>query len=198
VSGEHGPSERPVSAEVRAFHDEGGSRLLPLDGVVFEPGDEVRYDGGTMEVVRDYGELGIWLAVPGDWRAGEAFVRDRARVQPVYEPGQLVECLSRRLGSVSDRQWVPGVFRGAGSQEHVTISTLYHALHGVTGSQDRPAAEVRPVPAALLREARRWIADNPWEDIAGDDVADLTDVQVAGGIQRHYAGGWVQFTRDAG
>jgi hypothetical protein len=50
----------------------------------------------------------------------------------------------------------------------------------------------------LLREARRWIADNAWADISDeDDVAGLTDAQVRAGIEAHVDGGWAQFARDA-
>ena len=44
----------------------------------------------------------------------------------------------------------------------------------------------------LVREARAWIADC-FGDIC---VADLDDPEVIKGVERHYAGGWAQFTRD--
>ena len=52
--------------------------------------------------------------------------------------------------------------------------------------------------AGLLSEARGWIADNPWADMAEDDIADLSDEQVRRGIEAHYEGGWAQFARDGG
>lgn len=49
----------------------------------------------------------------------------------------------------------------------------------------------------LLAEARAWIADCKWEDVADDaDVAALTDTQVQAGIEKHYDGGWEQFAAD--
>lgn len=44
---------------------------------------------------------------------------------------------------------------------------------------------------ALMSEARNWIADCEWPDV--DDVSDLSDVQVALGIARHFDGGWPTF-----
>jgi hypothetical protein len=73
MEGEHGPSSRSIDDEVRAFHDTGGDQLLPLDGVQYEPGDEVRSNDGTWEVICDYGTLGVWLGVAGDRTAGERF-----------------------------------------------------------------------------------------------------------------------------
>lgn len=188
AEGEHGPSERDINSEVRAFHDEGGDKLLPLGGVQYEPGDRVRYDGDTsLEVVRDYGQLGIWLAVAGDWSAGEAFVRDRSQVTPVYEPGQVIEYVTSR--APADDTWAPGTFQGYAGEFALVRK------HGSDSPVERGLT--RRVPSSVLSEARSWIADNAWEDISNEgDIADLTDTQVADGIERHYAGGWAEFRRD--
>jgi hypothetical protein len=64
-----------IDDEVRKFHDAGGDKLLPLAGVEYEPGTLVRSDDGTWEVIRDYGALGVWMGVPGDWSCGERFAQ---------------------------------------------------------------------------------------------------------------------------
>jgi hypothetical protein len=194
ISGEHGPAAESIDSEVRAFHDEGGDRLLPLAGVEYEPGELVRYDGDLMEVVGDYGTLGIWLAVAGDRSAGEAFVQDRARVVPVFEPGQVIECADPDgrqhlcvFASYLDED--PG-------SDAVVASVLTANGPGLPGIA-RPLSRVRRVPPAVLSAARSWIADCEWADLyEAEDVADLTDAQVAAGIELHYAGGWAQFRRD--
>lgn len=48
-------------------------------------------------------------------------------------------------------------------------------------------------PAALVCEARGWIADC-WP---ADEVGSLTDAQVIAGVNRHYAGGWRAFVADS-
>jgi hypothetical protein len=201
VTGEHGPATADIGAEVRAFHDEGGSHLLPLAEVEYEPGDLVRYDGDLMEVVTDYGTLGIWLAVAGDRSAGEVFTQNRARVTPVYEPGQVIEYVRHHLGSIRDGEWVPGTFRDGPEQPGNAVVTVYSltcALHGWEDSfQTRELGAVRRIPPAVLTAARGWIADCAWGDLSEtDDVADLTDLQVVAGIEQHYDGGWAQFRRD--
>jgi hypothetical protein len=91
----------PVSIddEVRAFHDEGGDKLLPLPGVTYEPGTEVRWDDSTWEVVRDYGELGVWLAIPVDPDAG----RDHLVPHELIERADL---LSEARGWAADQEWI--------------------------------------------------------------------------------------------
>lgn len=84
-----------ICDEVRAYHDDGGSGMKPLPGVVYAPGDEVlvRYntiDYRTMhvtdtgwdpaEIVRDYGDAGIiytWCDGEGE----EKFTKDRSFVR---------------------------------------------------------------------------------------------------------------------
>lgn len=34
-----------------------------------------------------------------------------------------------------------------------------------------------------------WIADCPWADLDGDDVADLSREEIVAGIEEHYEGG---------
>lgn len=187
ISGEHGPAAASIDSEIRAFHDEGGSQLLPLDGVEYEPGDRVRYNGDEgLEVVRDYGSLGLWLAVAGDHSAGEAFVTDRSRIQPVYEPGQVIEYVTSRAPAADT--WAPGTFQGYAGE---------FALVRKHGSDSPVELRLtRRVPSELLSAARSWIADCEWADLDGaGDVADLTDTQVVTGIENHYTGGWAEFRR---
>lgn len=65
---------------------------------------------------------------------------------------------------------------------------LYEAARAFVASW-----EARNITPELIREARGWIADNAWENIGPDDVADLTDAQVITGIRRYYEGGWAAF-----
>lgn len=52
---------------VRAFHDEGGDKLLPLPDVRYADGAEVTVSGdGSGYVVRDYGNLGVVVEHYGD------------------------------------------------------------------------------------------------------------------------------------
>jgi hypothetical protein len=46
----------------------------------------------------------------------------------------------------------------------------------------------------LLAEARAWINDCQWDDLAS--AGSLTDGQVVAGVDRHYVGGWAQFVKD--
>jgi hypothetical protein len=69
MEGEHGPSVRDINDEVRRFHDEGGSKLLPLEGVQYAPGDEIdssEEPGLYFTVDQDYGMLGIVAHASGD------------------------------------------------------------------------------------------------------------------------------------
>ena len=66
---EHGPTERAINDEVRAFHDEGGDQMRPLPGVRYEDDDVVALIGDdwpTWVVERDYGELGVMVYTRGD------------------------------------------------------------------------------------------------------------------------------------
>ena len=68
MGGEHGPSVRSIDAEIRAYHDAGGDKLLPLPGVVYEDGAIVRLAGDPWAYVvgRDYGDLGVMIYTDGD------------------------------------------------------------------------------------------------------------------------------------
>lgn len=63
-----------IDTRVRAFHDEGGDKMLPLAGVEYQPGDQITYGPGDAApgiveprtVVRDYGAMGIIL--DGEYR----------------------------------------------------------------------------------------------------------------------------------
>jgi hypothetical protein len=50
----------------------------------------------------------------------------------------------------------------------------------------------------LLAAARDWLADCSWRDLEAEEIADLPDAAVVGGVARHYEGGWEQFVRDSG
>lgn len=112
-----------------------------------------------------------------------------------YEPGELIEYVSHRAGVGGNAgQWVPGTFERWAEN---------NTVHGYVRTLGKPHSlvltlrpEVRPVPAETVSAARSWAADCQWADDA-DDIADLTGAQIAAGIQRHYAGGWAQFTADS-
>jgi hypothetical protein len=61
-----------IGAEVRAFHDEGGDKLKPLEGVEFSEDDTVIFtsdpyqDPMQWNVVADYGTLGLILSSYGE------------------------------------------------------------------------------------------------------------------------------------
>ena len=66
------------------------------------------------------------------------------------------------------------------------------------GSQDvEEARRTREDAAALMREARAWVADCEWGEDA-ETLAALSDAAVRAGVARHYAGGWEAFARDCG
>jgi hypothetical protein len=180
MEGEHGPSSREINAEVRAFHDAGGDQMRPLEGVRYEPGDEVRSDDGTWEVIRDYGELGVWLGVYGDRSAGERFT--------THELVERADLLSKARGWIADCQLIRGEVTDLADSEVKRI--VEHLYDGGWAEYAREAD--------LLRKARGWIADNQWADMAEDDIADLPDAEVKRGIETHYEGGWAQFVRDGG
>lgn len=113
-----------------------------------------------------------------------------------FETGDLIEYVSHQAGNSG--QWVPGVFRSYPNgrpdrMATVTVWQLHPALRGRTGgyllSREN---EIRRIPPEHISAARSWAADCEWiED--GDDIADLTDLQVVAGVQVHYAGGWAAF-----
>ena len=69
VQGEHGPTTRCITSELRALQDEGGTAMRPLAGVQYDEGDLIEEAGSPtwqMTVNSDYGELGITVYAPGD------------------------------------------------------------------------------------------------------------------------------------
>lgn len=87
AEGEHGPTTRSINDEVRAFHDEGGDQMKPLEGVRYAEGDLVEADTGwPMRVDRDYGPMGVMIYADGDSSVRE-YVKheDRARLQKIPE-----------------------------------------------------------------------------------------------------------------
>jgi hypothetical protein len=174
--GEHGPSERDIGLQVDRFLGPDGE-LLPLRGVRYEPDTEVRSCEGTWEVLRDYGELGVWLAVPRDRSAGERFTEhsltDRA------------DDLSRARSWIADCALIRGEVADLGDfQVKRIVDRLYDgAWAGFARERE------------LLRQARAWALECTWlED--PEDIEDLDDEQVVRGIQEHYDGGWAQFVLD--
>lgn len=79
---------QPVDDEVRAFHDAGGTDLLPLEGVQFSEGtdvevlDEGDWDSGTVR--RDFGQHGVW--VDGYGEGVTYFVEDRDEIRAYVDP----------------------------------------------------------------------------------------------------------------
>lgn len=50
--------------------------------------------------------------------------------------------------------------------------------------------------AETLGLMRDWIADCVWSDLHEDEVDDLTDAEIVGGVARHYCGGLAGFLAD--
>jgi hypothetical protein len=67
----------------------------------------------------------------------------------------------------------------------------------VAAIRAREHGEDEPATAALVSEARAWIARCVWTDLPRGDVAGLTDEGVMRGIERHYDGGWRRFAQDS-
>jgi hypothetical protein len=83
----------PLDDEVRAFHDEGGDKLLELWGRQYEDGAEVLIrdpdtlttdaDEWTANVVRDYGVMGVVYRYPENQHDYVLEHTDRDRMRPV-------------------------------------------------------------------------------------------------------------------
>jgi hypothetical protein len=56
-----------------------------------------------------------------------------------------------------------------------------------------PDMDTCPRLAAVLNEARGWLADCGYENAA---PASLTNAQVQAAVNKHYAGGWDAFVLD--
>jgi hypothetical protein len=64
------------------------------------------------------------------------------------------------------------------------------------GEPYRFAHPVTPAERFLMRQARAWVADSFSPDDLGDqDVGDLEDREVYGGVAAHFDGGWAGFMR---
>lgn len=83
ITGEHGPASESIDAEVRAWHDAGGSGLLPLTGTHFAAGDNVLLRGDTTPWVvdADYGNMGVLLWAYGD--PSVTLTADHAQLAPM-------------------------------------------------------------------------------------------------------------------
>lgn len=136
MCGEHGPSERDVADEVRAFHDAGGDQMRPLEGVTYEPGTEVRSNDGTWEVIRDYGELGVWLGVYGDRSAGERFTQ--------HELTERADLLSEARGWIADCGLIRGEVADLADSEVKRITSQLYEGGWVQFTRDYDAGQEKP------------------------------------------------------
>ena len=55
----------------------------------------------------------------------------------------------------------------------------------------------RELTQTQIQDMRDWIGECAWGDLDVDDIDDLSDRQVVGGIERHYAGGVDAFLADS-
>jgi hypothetical protein len=111
-----------------------------------------------------------------------------------FERGDLAEYLT---GPATAREWRPAVFDRyvEGSRVHMFVRPL--TREGALGAPALSTrSETHRINPELISAARSWIADCEWANIGPDDIADLTHTDVIAGIQRHYQGGWAQFTAD--
>jgi hypothetical protein len=84
MAGEHGPSVRPIEDEVRAYHDAGGTGLLPLAGTRYGKGNLILLNDDTLpyEVDCDYGTLGVMAHTAGDPSVTVIAMHDRLTPYP--------------------------------------------------------------------------------------------------------------------
>jgi len=47
-----------------------------------------------------------------------------------------------------------------------------------------------------IADARYEISSCQWADLDDDDVIDMSSSEIIAGINRNYAGGWIQFIKD--
>lgn len=60
------------------------------------------------------------------------------------------------------------------------------------------ATAVAELSREQIEDMRGWLADCSWRDLGVEEVAQLSDEQVVGGVRRHYVGGVEQFLVDSG
>lgn len=117
--------------------------------------------------------------------------------QEAFAEGELIEySASRAAIPRNEGAWMPGVFRSyphGPDNPEITVRQLHAVLRRQNSYVIRQASQVRRVDPQLISAARAWIADCAWPDLGEGDVGDLTDIEVAAGIQRHYSGGWAGF-----
>jgi hypothetical protein len=72
-----------IDADVRRWHDEGGTQMAAIPGVQYQPGDQVRYtdDGWPYRVIGDWGTAGVEIHASGDPTI-RCHVTDRDRLRP--------------------------------------------------------------------------------------------------------------------
>lgn len=49
----------------------------------------------------------------------------------------------------------------------------------------------------MLQEMRQWLKENQWADVDNEDIDAMSFVEIFRGVDRHYAGGTVQFVIDS-
>lgn len=68
-----------IGEDVRKYHDEGGTAMIPLEGVEYDEGQDVTYDNDDYIVVRDYGQFGVVIHRRWDESSRE-HVTDRSEI----------------------------------------------------------------------------------------------------------------------
>lgn len=75
-----------IYPEMRKYHDEGGTDVVPLAGVTFAEGADVMHEGSTARIVKDYGtELGVVFRYNFSESKGDEHTIDRSSLLPLAE-----------------------------------------------------------------------------------------------------------------
>lgn len=91
-----------IAYEVRKYHDEGGDKMLPLEGVEYGVGDRiVSGDQDWWVVEQDYGQLGIVAHVWGDPTV-RTVIEDRSEVTRNIECAHCGKRLVRDIAGSTD------------------------------------------------------------------------------------------------
>jgi hypothetical protein len=75
-----------INDSIRRWHDAGGDGMAPLDGVQYQPGDRIWYDGMDWPyvVVGDWGPAGVEIHTDGDPTI-RAHVTDRTELRKIAD-----------------------------------------------------------------------------------------------------------------